>query len=322
MPFIPYTTANDIADRFLALLAERGITPPAGTETETEFLSLTALLDIWRDAGRLQSMHDQPQIVRSAAAIHDLAAKVLAAESLPDFSSFEEHLKMIAEAKEFTTIGQIARADARDDISRKVAELYVGCLAVHCGEQIVLDHPQRAKGDNPDILLTWKGRRWALAIKTLVSARNGQTIFERIREAAAQIDASAADCGMIVINAKNVINHDAFWSPPRRPFASLDEATDALRADLRSLINLAAANRSQDEWDALFAGKTVPPIIFIGQSVTYLPLGGGLEAPTPIKAMVTDACNRQPDPAATELACCLNHWMQLILRGHPGPPAS
>ena len=61
MPFVPYTTANDIADRFLELLAERGITPPAGTETETEFLSLTALLDIWRDAEGLQSMHDQPQ---------------------------------------------------------------------------------------------------------------------------------------------------------------------------------------------------------------------------------------------------------------------
>ena len=36
---------------------------------------------------------------------------------------------MIAEAKEFTTIGQIGLADARDararDISRKMAELYV-----------------------------------------------------------------------------------------------------------------------------------------------------------------------------------------------------
>jgi hypothetical protein len=321
MPFVPYATANDIADRFLELLAERGITPPAGTETETEFLSLTALLDIWRDAEGLQSMHDQPQIIRSAAAIHDLAAKVLAAESLPDFSSFEEHLKMIAEAKEFTTIGQIGLADARDDISRKMAELYVGCLAVHCGEQIVLDHPHRAKGDNPDILLTWEGCRWALAVKALVSKRNGQTIFERIKDAASQIDASSADCGMVIINAKNVIDHDAFWSPPQ-PFTNLDQAEAALRADLQSLIDLAAVDRLQEEWDMLFDGKTVPPIIFIGQSVTYLPLGGGLEAPTPVKAMVTDECNRSRDPIAMELAYWLKHGMQVILRGHPGPPPS
>jgi hypothetical protein len=82
---------------------------------------------------------------------------------------------MVAEAREFTTIGQIAPADVRDDISRKMAELYVGCLAVHCGDQVVLDHPHRAKGDNPDILLTWEGRRWALAVKTLMSKRNGLT---------------------------------------------------------------------------------------------------------------------------------------------------
>jgi hypothetical protein len=37
-----------------------------------------------------------------------------------------------------------------------------------------------------------------------------------------------------------------------------------------------------------------------------------------VKAMVTDACNRIPDPAGTELACCLNHGMQSILQGLPG----
>jgi hypothetical protein len=158
-------------------------------------------------------------------------------------------------------------------------------------------------------------------VKTLVSERNGQTIFERIQEAARQIDASAAAYGMVVINAKNVINHDEFWEPPL-PFVSLDAAREAIRAALRGLIDLAAEGRPQAEWDALFAGKTVPPVMFIGQSVTYLPLGGGFEAPTPLKAMVMDACNRIPDPAGTELAWCLNHWMQAILNGLPGPPPS
>jgi hypothetical protein len=319
MPFVPYQHAKDITDRFLELLANRRITAPAGTAVETELLSLVDLLDIWRDPKRIRNRQNEAPTIRSAAAIHDLAAKVLSSERLPDFSSFEEHLKMIAEAEEFTTIGQIGLANALDDISRKMAELYVGCLAIHCGEQVVLDHPHGAKGDNPDILLTWEKRRWALAVKTLVSARNGQTIFERIQDGARQIDACAADCGMIVINAKNVIGHNAFWTPPQ-PFRNLDAARDALRSELRALVDVADNGRQQAEWDALFAGKAVPPVIFIGQSVTYLPLGGGAEAPTPVKAMVTDACNRTLDPEGVELAECLNHWMQSILLGLPGPP--
>jgi hypothetical protein len=245
-------------------------------------LALTDVLDIWRDPNRIRNTHNEAKTLRSAAAVHDLAAKVVSAQALPDFASFDEHLKLIAEAKEFTTIGQVAQADARDDISRKIAELYVGCLAIHCGTQIVLDHPQRATGDNPDILLTYDGHRWALAVKTLVSSRNGETIFERIREGAAQIDRSDADRGMVVINAKNVIDHEAFWGPPP-PFASLDAAIDALRAQLRGVVDLAAQDRPKAEWDDLFRGKAVPPVILIGQSVTYLPVGGGFEAPTPVK---------------------------------------
>lgn len=319
MTLVPYGNAKDIADRFLDLLATRGITPPAGTAVEQELLSLVDLLDIWRDQNRIQNRHKEAETIRSAAAIHDLAAKVLCSDNLPDFVSFEPHLKMLIGAKEFTTIGQIAEADARDDISRKMAELYIGCLAIHCGEQVVLDHPQRAQGDNPDVLLTWEGRRWALATKTLVSARNGQTIFDRIHNGAQQIDASNAACGMVVVNAKNVINHDAFWKP-KRPFVSVDAAVEALRAELRGLINLTAKDRPQTEWDNLFTGKTVAPIIFIGQSVSYLPVGQGFEAPTPVKAMVTDACNREAHPDGEQLAHCLNHAMQTLLQGQPGPP--
>jgi hypothetical protein len=319
MPFIPYQHAKDIGDRFLDLLARLGITPPLGTAAETELLSLVDLMDIWRDPSRIRDRSKEAPNFRSAAAIHDLAAKVLSSEALPDFASFEEHLKMISEAKEFTTIGQIPSADARDDISRKFAELYIGCLAIHCGHRVVLDHPQAATGDNPDILLTWRQRRWALAVKTLMSARNGQTIFDRIREGAQQIDASSAVRGMVVINAKNVIDHNAFWMPDEL-FTNADAAAEALRAQLRAIIDLAAKDRPQAEWDALFAGKTVPPIIFIGQSVTYLPLGGNFQAPTPVKAMVTDACNRLPDPDGTDLAECLNCRMQTILQGQPGPP--
>lgn len=321
MSFVPYQEAEQIADRFLRLLADRGITPPTRSAVEQEFLSLTDLLNMWRNPERIRNLPHEAETIRRVAGIHDLAAKVLSAGNLSEFASFEDHLRMIASAKEFTSITQNTKADARDDISRKMAELYVGCLAIHCGDQVKLDHPQRSKGNNPDVMLSYEEQAWALAVKTLVSDRNGQTIFDNIQRAAEQIDASSADIGMVVINAKNIIKHDGFWNRPQ-PFADVAAATEALRGELRTLIDLASQDRPQSDWDQLFTGKAVPPVIFLGQSVTYLPVGGAFRTPTPLKAMITDACNREPHPVGARLACCLNHWMQVVLRGLPGPPPS
>lgn len=319
MTCIPYQNAKEITDRFLELLADRGITPPSRSGVEHEMLALVDLLDMWRNPERMRGIANEAEAVRCAAGIHDLAAKVLAAEALPDFASFDDHLKMVTSAREFTSIAQNTDADARDQISNKMAELYVGALAIHCGTGLDLDDPDHSKGDNPDVIVDYQGKKWTLAVKTLASKRNGQTIFDNIRRAAEQIDASRAEVGMVVINAKNVIEHERFWdaSPP---FLGVDDATEALRGELRALAELAAVDRPQAEWDALFTGKVVPPIVFLGQTVAYLPLDGAFSAPTPIKSMVAYGCNRRLDPVGAQLVSCLNHWMQTILHGLPGPP--
>jgi hypothetical protein len=321
MSFVPYQDAKDVADRFLTLLSKREITPPRGAAVETEMLSLVELLEIWSDPVRIREMAKNAHVIRQAAGIHDLAAKVLSSKKLPEFKSLEKHLEMIAQAREFTTVAQNLRADGRDDISRKIAEMYVGCLAIHCGTGVVLDDPIHAKGDNPDVMLQFNDQRWALAVKTLVSDRHGQTIFDNIKSAAQQIDASQAEKGLVVLNAKNVINHDSLWKPAR-PFADAKEATEALIAELRRLADLAAKDRAASDWDEVFSRKTVPPVIFMGQGMAYLPLGGGFHAPTPLKAMATFDADHKPDEAATDLAHSLNHWMQSLLRGLPGPPPS
>jgi hypothetical protein len=319
---ISYQDAKEVGDRLIALLSARGISPPGKSAGETELLSLVDLLDIWRNPERIRQMQQNGSVIRQAAGIHDLAAKVLSAEKLPDFRSFEAHLKLIAEAQAFTTISQNNVADGRDDISRKMAELYVGCLAIHCGSQVLLDDPKGAKGDNPNVMLTYDTQRWSLGIKTLVSARHGQTIFENIERAAQQITASAAQRGLVLINAKNVIDHDRLWTPAHA-FADENEATEALRAELRSIAELADHNRPSSDWDRVFSGKAVPPVLFMGQSVAYLPVGGeAFRAPTPLKALVAFAADRKPDDDGSDLACCLNHWMQVVLRGDPGPPPS
>jgi hypothetical protein len=317
MTFVPFIDADTIADVFLDLLGERGITPARGGKLEDEFLSVTELLEIWKDPRRAQGVANENEIIRSAAGVHDFAAKVLAARNTPEFGQFEEHLKLIATGKLRTTLSQVTANDATDDAARKLVELYVASLAVHCGEDIRLDHPTNAKGDNPDILLSYLDKTWALAIKT-PSSRHGQTLFENIKKAGEQIERSAADKGLVVLNVKNIIDHEALWNSS---FATLDEATATLKAEIEKVCQAADRDRTAAEWDGVFAGhKTVLPVLLIGQSVVLLPTGASDKTPTPLKIMAACGFDRTFDQEGAELAHCLTHWTQVILRGEPGPP--
>ncbi len=245
MTVVPFTDANRIADSFLDLLAERGINPARDGKLEDEFLSVTELLELWKDLRRARGAAHESEIICNAAGVHDFAAKVLAARKTPEFNQLDMHLKLIGTGKLRTTRSQITENDPTDDAARKLAELYVACLAVHCGDDIRLDHPTSAKGDNPYILLTYHKRTWALAIKT-PSSRHGQTLFENIKKAGEQIERSVAEKGLVVLNVKNIIDHQPLWSSS---FATLDEAMAALKAEIAKLCEAADKDRTDAEWN-------------------------------------------------------------------------
>jgi hypothetical protein len=202
----------------------------------------------------------------------------------------------------------------------------MGCLAAHVGTHVELDSPTNAKGDNPDVIFTVEEtylvkqpKQCALAIKT-ISSRHGQTIFERIKEGADQIDhpKCKADFGMIVINAKSALNHDALWNAS---FSDLQAAIAALGAQLEELATSAAADRPQAEWDDLFKGKARRPVIFMGQSLMLLPTVASAQTPTALKMLIAYDARGTLDPVAAGLAHEMNKHMQSILRGVPGGPS-
>jgi hypothetical protein len=222
-------------------------------------------------------------------------------------------------------LGQNAASGVFDDTARKLAELYMGCLAAHVGTDVILDSPTNAKGDNPDVIFTAQGcrlacrsQRWALAIKT-IATEQGQTIFERIKDGADQIDdpRCSADKGMVVINAKNALDHNALWNGR---FPGLPSVIAALAAQLDELADNAAANRPQAEWDALFTRKVVRPVLFLGQSLVQLPTPAGVQTPTSLKMLRAYGANGAVDPVGYGLATAMNDSMQVILRGIPGGP--
>ena len=323
MSLVPFQAADDIGDRFLSLLQRNGIQPPIGSSLEDELLSLTQLVAVMKDPS-LTSGPGQVDILRSAAGLHDLVAKVLTVEPLPEFSTFLPHLRLIGETKvRAASLAQNASSSTHDDTARKLAELHIGSLAVHVGIDVALDSPTNAKGDNPDVMFTLQEcdqtkppQRWALAIKT-ISSTQGQTIFERIKEAAEQIDAPKclAERGMVVINAKSALDHDALWNPA---FADLGSAMKALSDQLDWLIDSAEKDRPQIEWDDLFTRKVVRPVLFLGQSLVRLPTHAGSHTPTSLKMLKAYGANGSLDPVGRELAHQMNHWMQTILLGIPG----
>ncbi|MGY3591456.1 hypothetical protein ACVIGB_008965 [Bradyrhizobium sp. USDA 4341] len=318
--FVPFPHANAVGDRFLELLHKHGIEPPTGSAVEDELLSPTHLLEIFKKPALAAGVNEE-KVLRNAAGIYDLAAKVLTVEPLQEFEQFVPHLKLITKAKvRVASLGQNASSEYDDDTARKIAELYVGCLVAHLGTQVSLDHPENSKGDNPDVMFTLtdangETQRWALAIKS-ISTLSGQTIFERIADGVRQIEdpKCQADRGLVVINAKSAIDHQALWS---RDFKDLREAQSGLAAELIKIIAAASKDRSQGEWDQLFTGKTVRPIIFMAQTIVRLPTPVGI-LPTPMGMMLSDGAWGPIDSDGEFIAHQMNVFMQTIRLGEPG----
>lgn len=149
MSFTKFEDAEGIVNRFITLLNQHGISPAVGSRIESEFLSPLQLLESTRNAGKLA---DSPELLADAGGMYDLAAKILAVETQPEFQSFIPHLKLFEEGAKFATAVQPKNGDIRDDVNRKLAELYLGSLAVHFAFNVQLDHPVNSKGDNPDVL--------------------------------------------------------------------------------------------------------------------------------------------------------------------------
>ncbi len=325
MTFVPFHDADDISDRFLALLSRHNINPPPGSSFEDELLSLSQLVEVMKNPG-LAHGANRVTLLRAAAGLHDFAAKVLSVEPLAEFTGFLPHLRLIAQTKMApAALSQNMSSPYNDDTARKMAELYMGCLAAHVATQVDLDSPTAAKGNNPDVIFTatptacdvpQQPERWALAIKT-IATNQGQTIFERIKEGGEQIDdpKCLAQKGMVVINAKNALDHDALWNGT---FSNLQAAMDALGNQLDLLADNANTNRPQSEWDAIFLGKVKRPVLFLGQSLVSLPTAAGARTPTALKMLKAYGANGALDPTARGLAHCLNHFMQTILLGLPG----
>lgn len=259
MSFPSFERAAEVVGQFIDLLAEHGVDLRRGGAAEGEALAMIDVLDMWKSPARRPT--DPRPIARAAMGFVDLAGKVVGVKDHPDFGQLIPHLQMLSK----TTVLQNAASPVTDDAANKVIALYIACLAMTFGSNIALDHPVNSKGDNPDVMLGFRSQRWALALKTLHS-RKPRTIYDNIKKAADQIEASPATHGLVILNVKNLLDYDALWPSPLVSYPE-QLATDLLQAQVVGIIKGLEEIPSEDWRDALaFSRKAALPIVFIGQA--------------------------------------------------------
>src|SRR5262249_52444491 len=99
-----------------------------------------------------------------------------------------------------------------DRASDKILELLIALAVLGLTSDIELEDVNgSARGPNPDILARMPdGKLWGFACKA-IHGDAPRTLFERLSEGIAQIEASPAEMGSVIISFRNRLPHEAMF---------------------------------------------------------------------------------------------------------------
>ena len=97
-----------------------------------------------------------------ALGLWQLMMKVVRLRDHPDFPQIVPHLREINNGSFAQNVGAEIR-DMNDPTPAKMFELLIALAAMDIGTGLALDHPTKSNGDNPDVMVTIDGTRWAFA---------------------------------------------------------------------------------------------------------------------------------------------------------------
>ena len=191
---------------FERILKSHGLVIQPGSDLEAACLSVTDVLGK-HQSPELRNPHEDIRLVfTELLGIWSFLTKIIRLATHPNFSQFVEHLKLLNEG----TVAQNKRMRACEEATNKIFELLFALVLLDVGTDLLLDDPNLARGDNPDILVNLAGQRWGFACKAVYGA-SGKTLFDNIKKGIQQIEVSEATVGCVVINFRNQIDHQAFW---------------------------------------------------------------------------------------------------------------
>jgi hypothetical protein len=312
---VPFDKFDAEIKRLGELLDELEIAAESGSNLEDQtYLAFTTLYySVFSDERPSMNRADQIEAGAALAGLGDLAAKINRTRNTTGFDQLRPHLAKMVQG----SVRMNAPSSVTDEAANKNSELYVGCLALGAGLDVELEDPNKsAGGKNPDVLLSFEGTEWSIAVKTSHSA-SPPTIFDNIRMGVEQIERSGRN-GIVFINVKNIIDHNAL--AVASPFASIDAATAAVAAQIDGINNSVLSAIVEEDWIDVFKGKRARPLIAVmGQMTVSGELIPGLQMFVPVKVLRILTAPLAPsdsgklvgvDAAAWRLLEKLNHELQ------------
>lgn len=139
--------------------------------------------------------------------IVDFASKIVKHKYHKDFQQLIPHLRLLNSSNTSTLT---KKSRVTDSGNNKLLELYIALLCMSFADDVFLDDPDESKGDNPDVMFTYKGMKWAIACKALHTT-NEKSLFDTIEKGTDQINKSDAHFGIVLVNFKNIIDRDEIW---------------------------------------------------------------------------------------------------------------
>lgn len=202
-----YAEVEQLVFAFEAVLDRFGIPIQSGSELEGACCSVLEVLGKIQNAHICDPREDIRRVFTEVLGIWSFLKKIVRLEGHACFSQFVPHLALLNKGP----VVQNKRATVCQEATNKIFELLFALVLLDVSDEVILDHPSSAKGDNPDVLATIDGQCWGFACKTIYSA-SGKTFYDNLKKGVEQIEAAPkAQLGIVVMNLRNTISHEACW---------------------------------------------------------------------------------------------------------------
>lgn len=191
---------------FEQVLKSFGVPIKNGSELEKACFAVLDLLGKSQDVNIRNHREDIRQIYTEVLGIWLFLQKIVRHQKHPSFARFVPHLALLNDG----TVIQNTQSRVCDKATNKIFELLFALVLLDLSNEVILDPPNGAVGDNPDVLATIDGTIWGFACKTLYSP-SGKTFFDNLGRAVDQIQNSPAELGCVVTSVRNLLDPDVFW---------------------------------------------------------------------------------------------------------------
>lgn len=304
-----------LVHRFESVMESYGIAVKPDSRLGDLCLELQDLEDKRLGRSRIQDSDYRRKVSEAIGLLHLIELIIHLADMGRRLDPLIPHMRLLVGKKE-CLISQNVPGTGSGRLN-KLFELLMAVACMRFAKQLTLDDPDDSKGDNADVLFTHDDTRWALACK-VPNGPSPESACDNVISGIAQIDRSDVEEGIVILNARNWIDHDALWPPPGKDDLQSSAVQDIHWAHLslkypESVLEEEARKRfqamlavGQDELIEAIgrSTKAVPAVLMFFQSSTVIVTDRG---PTLVRIGKIVLCPLiQPDPRTVQMTMALH----------------